>query len=145
MHRASLASGAARRLAKEFRHHRPSRNAPRQRVAVLAVGTGDVVVRSKNCEAADRHGLLSDVEMAEPTDLPQAVGLTSLLLEAADEHHLTQPAAVLVGLGRIQSAGPDPAACGGRTGHRALDPSGRAARACSQAWYDDRVSGLDST
>src|SRR5207249_5936379 len=103
------------RLAEELRHHRTGGDTARQRMTVLPVGAGDVVIGPKSGEAADGHGLLADVEVAEPADLTQAVGLTGLLLEAADQHHLPQPAAVFVSLGRIEPAGSGSSARGGRT------------------------------
>ena len=91
-------------LAEQLRHDRRGADAARQGVAVLAVGAGDVVVRAECREAADRHRLLADVEVAESADLAQAVRLAGLLLEPADEHHLAEPAPVLLGPGGIEPA-----------------------------------------
>ncbi len=104
VHRAALAPAAARGLAEQLGHDGARADPARQRVAVLAVGAGDVVVRAQGREAADRDRLLPDVEVAEAADLAEAVGLAGLLLEVADEHHLPEPAAVLVRPGGIEAA-----------------------------------------
>ena len=111
-------------------------DAPGERVAVLAVGAGDVVVGPERGEAAHRDGLLADVEMAEAADLAEAVRLAGLLLEAADEQHLAEPVAY-----SSARSGSRPPLGTWRSGVAAtVDPAitrslGRAAaRACSQAW-----------
>src|SRR3989441_13180735 len=75
MHRAALALRAPGGFAEQLGHHRAGGDAARQRLAVLAVGGDDVIVVAQRRERADRHRLLSDVEMAEPTDLAQRVRL----------------------------------------------------------------------
>ena len=72
--------------------------------------------------------LLADVEMAEPPDLAEAVGFAGFLLEPSDQHHLTEPAAVLVRLSRVESLGLGLGTGGGRFSHSGLrslqrDPS----------------------
>jgi hypothetical protein len=46
-----------------------------------------VALSSALCNA-DRDGLLTDIEVAEPADQAHAVKLARLLLEAADQQHL---------------------------------------------------------
>jgi len=70
---------------------------------MLTVGAGDVVVGTERAEAAYGHRLLADVEVAEAADLPQAVRLSRLFLEAADQQHLPEPAAVLLCSGWVES------------------------------------------
>ena len=96
---------------------------------MLAVGAGDVVVGAERREAADRDRFLPDVEVTEAADLAQAVGLTRLLLEPANEQHLPEPVAVLVGAGGIE---PAPWAGLGAGGHQ-RSTWRLAERACSQA------------
>ena len=107
-----------------------------QRLAVLAVGAGDVVVGPQRGEAADRDRLLADVEVAEAADLAEAVGLAGLLLEAADQQHLPQPVAVLVGAGGVEArcAGAGLVLAVPAISGASLAALGRAARACSHAW-----------
>src|SRR5206468_12996259 len=97
--------------------------------------------------AADGHRFLPDVEVAEAADLAQAVRFARLLLEAADEGHLPEPPAVLLGTRGVEApaagAGLGRGGAGHQRGSVAGDPP--AATACSHAWYDDRVSGLDCT
>ena len=111
---------AARRLAEQLGHHRSGGHAPRQRVAVLAVGGGDVVVGPERGDAADRHRFLPDVEVAEAADLAQAVGLARLFLEAADEQHLPQVAGRQLGVGLGLLRGSDAVRLELRRGLRAI-------------------------
>src|SRR3954468_19249238 len=72
---------------------------------MLPVGAGDVVTGSQRAETSDRDCLLADVQMTEAPDLPQAVRLSSLFLEPADEEHLAEPSTVFVRPGRIETFG----------------------------------------
>ena len=121
VHRPALALGGTRGLAEQLGHDRARRHAASQRVPVLAVGADDVVVRSQRGDTAYRDRLLPDVEMAETADLAEAVGFAGLLLEPADEHHLSEPAARLLGDGGGAGfgAGTRPAG-GGGAGHQRL-------------------------
>ena len=59
-----------------------------QRVAVLAIGRDDGVVRRERLHHADGHGFLADVEVQEAADLLRGVKLDAFLLEAPDAQHL---------------------------------------------------------
>src|SRR3954447_6199447 len=61
---------------------------------MLPVGAGDVVTGSQRAETSDRDCLLADVQMTEAPDLSQAVRLSGLFLEPADEEHLAEPSTV---------------------------------------------------
>src|SRR3954468_2912629 len=72
---------------------------------MLPVGAGDVVTGSQRAETSDRDCLLADVQMTEAPDLPQAVRLSSLFLEPADEEHLAEPSTVFFRPGGIETFG----------------------------------------
>src|SRR5207244_4683072 len=129
------------------RHHGTGADAAGQRMSVLAVGAGDVVVGAERGQAADRHRLLADVEVTETADLAEAVGLAGLLLDPADQHHLAEPAPVFLGPRGVEPAPARPYPWGRGAGHQRTSRrvESVAATTCSQAWYDDRVSGLACT
>src|SRR5205823_2222551 len=136
MHRATLALGAAGRLAEQLGHHGGGRHAPRQGLTMLTVRRDHVVVVPQGRERPDRDGLLPDVEMAEPADLAERVRLGGLLLEATDQEHLAQHASPQLRLGGgAHVRGP-----GGGGGHYAV-----ACSTCSHAWSLERTSGPAST
>ena len=88
VHRAAAAAAAALDAAEHLGHDRLGRDAAGQRVAVLAVGGHDRVVRVERLHAADGHRLLADVQVQEAADLGRAVQLDAALLEAPDAEHL---------------------------------------------------------
>ena len=88
MHRPALTLRAARRLPEQLRHHRGRGDAARQGLPVLAIRRDDVVFRPERRQRPDAHRLLADVEVAEPPDLPEGVGLRGFFLEAADQEHV---------------------------------------------------------
>src|SRR5207247_257831 len=94
VHRAALALRAAGRLPEQLGHHGARRDAADQRLAVLTVGADHVIVVAQRRKRADRHRFLADIEMAEPADLAQRVGLRRLLLEVTDQQHLSQHPAI---------------------------------------------------
>ena len=108
VHRAAPPAAAARRLAVHLGHERGRRQAARERVAVVAVGGDERVVRPERRHGPGRDRLLADVEVEEAADLAQAVQLGRLLLEAPDEEHLAKERepllAVEPGEGRRRSA-----------------------------------------
>src|SRR5207302_9059147 len=79
VHRTALAAREAGCLTVEFRHHCIRRNAFGDRLSMFAIAGKDVIIRTKrgNCTHPDRF--LTDVEMAEPADLSQAVAFSALL------------------------------------------------------------------
>ena len=90
VHRATAAAAAALDLAEHLRHEPARVDSARQRMAVLAIGGHDRVVRRETLQRADGHGLLADVEVQEAADLALAVLLRARLLEAPDAHHPAQ-------------------------------------------------------
>ena len=94
------------------------RDAPRQRMAVLAVGGDDRVVRRERLHHADRDSLLADVQVQEAADLRRGVELGALLLEAADAQHLAAAGAARGRVRRRQGT-----AGAGAVGGEALMPS----------------------
>ncbi|OGT94796.1 MAG: hypothetical protein A2083_04945 [Gemmatimonadetes bacterium GWC2_71_9] len=90
MHRAALAARTPGRLPEQLGHHGPRADAARQRLPVLAVAAHDQVVVAQRRHRADGHGLLADIEVAEPPDLAERVLLARPLLEAPDEEHVAQ-------------------------------------------------------
>src|SRR5580704_18037662 len=114
VHRAALALTQPAHAAEQLGHD-PARIRPLgQAVAVLAIGRNRVVVGPQGRGRADRHRLLSDVEVEEAADLAEGVHLGRLLLEAPDQRHLRQqPPRQL----RVE---PGLGGCGLRLGHRFL-------------------------
>ena len=97
VHRAALALGAAGGLAEQLGHGGLDVHAAGDGVAVVTIGRDHVIVLAEDADRTDRHRLLSVVQVAEPADLPaHLVELVGLLLEAADQHHLPQPAHRLI-------------------------------------------------
>src|SRR3954471_6073160 len=84
---------------------------------MLPVGAGDVVTGTERAETPDRDCLLADVEVAKATDLAQAVRLSCLFLESADEEHLAEPAPVLLRPLGIETFGLGLGSDGGGLGH----------------------------
>ncbi len=96
-----------------------------ERVAVIAIGGDHLVAGLERHLHADDDGLLADVEVAEAADVPHAVELPGLLLEAADEQHAAVGVELLVageaGARRLRCA----RWCGDRLPPRRQLPSGR--------------------
>jgi hypothetical protein len=89
VHRAAAPAADARGATVKFGHRRAGFATARQGVAVVAVVGDDVVFLAESPDRADRDGLFADVEVAETADLAVSVGFGALLLETADEDHLT--------------------------------------------------------
>src|SRR5207244_5385095 len=118
-------------LAEQLGHHGTGGDAARQRVPVLPVTAHDVVVVAECRDGTDGDCLLADVEMAEPADFPQRVRLAGFFFKPADQHHLTQQAAVEVEPRTIE------AGSRAEAGHGEAGEGQEAAVACwtwSQAW-----------
>ena len=90
VHGAALTLGAAVGAPEELRHYRSRRHAARQRLAVLPIGAQHVVVFAERRDGAHAHRFLTDVQVAEATDLSERVRLGGALLEATDEEHLPE-------------------------------------------------------
>ena len=90
VHRAAAAAAAALELAVHLGEEAPGGDAASEGVAVLPIGGDDRIVRLERLEGAHGDGLLADVQMQEAADLPRAVELRTLLLEAPDAQHLAQ-------------------------------------------------------
>jgi hypothetical protein len=118
VHRAAPPPAAPVGLAVHLRHQRARRDAAGERVAVLAIGRDHRVLRGERPHRAHRHRLLAYIKVEESPDLPGAVSLRGLLLEAPDPEHLAQERVAVLAGGR-------------RRGHRApvssveVSPSGR--------------------
>ena len=96
MHRTALALRAPGCLAEQLRHDHPGRHAPRQRVAVVAVRRGDVVVVTQGCHGSDRNGLLPDIEMTKTADVAYGIGLAGFFFEAPNQQHSVQQLSVKI-------------------------------------------------
>src|SRR5690606_22855660 len=99
VHRSAAPPGTSFGLAVHLRHQCAGRYAARERMAVLAIGREDGVLRRECPHRASGHCLLADVEMQETANLARTVEFRALLLEAPDAHHLleqsdVEPAAV---------------------------------------------------
>ncbi len=81
-------------------HHRASRYASGKGMPVVPVCDRDGVVVTKRRHASHGHRLLANVEMQEPADLAQGVGLARLLLEMPDDEDLPEPGPALLRGGR---------------------------------------------
>src|SRR5690606_7408755 len=91
VHGAALPPGTAVHTAVQLRHDRARGDPLGQRLYVLAVRPDHVVFRPEHADRAHPDGLLPDIEMAEPADLPERVRLSALLLEpAAEQHHVQE-------------------------------------------------------
>jgi hypothetical protein len=71
-------------------------HAGRQHVPVVAIAGDELITLLRPHLQTDDHGLLADIEMAEPADQAHAVELPSLLLEAPDQEHVPIGAEFLV-------------------------------------------------
>ena len=69
VHRPATSAAAAVGLAVHLGHERAGRDAPRQRMAVLAVRGHDGIIRREGLHGPDGHRLLADVEVEETVDL----------------------------------------------------------------------------
>ena len=72
-------------------------------MTVFSVRRRDVVVVAQPPDRTHRDGFLSDIEMTEPTDLAQRVGLTGFLFEAPNQQHSVQQLSVKIRERRIES------------------------------------------
>src|SRR5512142_381179 len=90
MHRPSASAAAPFLLAVHLGHDRPSAHAAHERVPMLAVCRDDCVVRPECLHHADRHGLLTDVQVEEAADLLLFIEIGAALLEAANAKHLVE-------------------------------------------------------
>src|ERR687893_1064612 len=90
VHRAALAVAVAGGLAEQLRGHAVHVEAERDGVPVAAVGGGDHVPLLQGGYGPDGDGLLPDVEVRRPVDLPLGVEVVYLLVEGAAEEHLPQ-------------------------------------------------------
>ena len=92
VHRAALPLGAAGHLAEQLGHGGLGVHAPRQGMAVVAIGGDHVVIFPEDPDRAHRNRLLAAVLVEESPDLvPFLVEHLRPLLEAADQHHLAEP------------------------------------------------------
>ncbi len=132
VHGAALALRHAGQPPRQLRHYRLRLGAGEQLLRVAAIGGDDVILRPARHEDAGGHRLLPDIQVQEAADVPHAVELAGLFLEAADEQHVAQRALLLllreggrmVGL-RPAAGGLAPAAlaCGGRFRCHAMLPA----------------------
>ena len=97
VHRAALALGAATNAAEHFRHAMLGIHAARQGVTVIAVRSDDRILMLDGSRATNRHGLLTDVDVAEATDLLLLIGLHAAQFKFADQKHLLEPVQHLLG------------------------------------------------
>src|SRR4029077_16595546 len=84
VHRAALALGIAVAPSGELGHHALRVPGAGQHMAVVAVAGDDLVAFLDRHLHADHHGLLADIEVADPADQPHAVHLAGLFLEPPD-------------------------------------------------------------
>ena len=88
MHGAAQPLHTTGRLAEEFGHAALRRESFGKRMPVVTVGGDPGVVRASRREGASDHGLLTDVKVAESSDLAaHLVLLRGTLLEASDQQH----------------------------------------------------------
>jgi hypothetical protein len=90
VHRAAVTLAAAFELPVELRHDGVRVRAPRERVAVRAMGRGEDVAVVERLTDADSDRLLADRNVEEAGQLARAEALLDLLLEAPDQEHLAQ-------------------------------------------------------
>ncbi len=88
VHGAALAFGAAGVFAVVFGHHLVHAHADGETVAVVAIGSDDVVVFAHDGDAADGDGLLADVKVEEAANFALLITAEAALFEAADAHHV---------------------------------------------------------
>ncbi len=87
VHAAALAAADAGGAAAQLGHQRAGVGAAGERVAVVAVGAQEVVVRPQQAHGPHAHGLLPDIKMQEAADLSLHVELGAALLETPDQQH----------------------------------------------------------
>ena len=89
VHGAALALRVARAAPGQLGHDPARIHVADEHVAVVAIAGDDAVAWLERMLDADRHRLLTDIEVTEAADQAHAVELARLLLEAADQQHLT--------------------------------------------------------
>lgn len=98
----TLALGATGGLAKKLGHGGVRGHAKGQAVSVATVAVDEVITGLvEDGGGADGDGLLTAVEMAEPPDFLTGSGvfLVGPFLEAANEHHHSEPVAFETAIG----------------------------------------------
>src|SRR4051794_30851829 len=96
MHGTTLALGVAMLPPGQFGHHALGIHAAGQHVAVVAVAGDHLITALDRHLHPDDDRLLPNIEMAEAADQAHPVKLTGLLLEAADEQHVTEGTQLLL-------------------------------------------------
>ena len=91
MHRAALALGAATNAAEHLRHAMLWIHPTRQGVTVIAVRSDDRILVLDCSGATNSYGLLTDVDVAETTDLLLLICLHAAQFKFADQKHLLEP------------------------------------------------------
>src|SRR5688572_6774161 len=143
VHRPAFALRAAVPAPGELGHDALRSHADGKRVPMITVGGDHLVVWLERHLHADDDRFLPDVEMTEAADMPHAVELARLLLEAANKQHLAISVEALLaredaGRGfpvgavppaRLSGAGCLPAGCSFRRHHRAPCKSRKMRRA----------------
>ena len=87
VHGAALALGVTASAAGELCHYAFGIHTGCQHMAMVAIGRDHLVSGFQVGLHPHDHRFLTDIEMAEATDMPHAIELTGLLLKAADQQH----------------------------------------------------------
>src|SRR5206468_6392281 len=87
VHRSALPMRAAVDAPEPLRHHSAGRDTSSEGLTMVAVRRDDVIIRPEHRQRTRAHGLLADVEVAEPTDLAECICLRAALLESTLQKH----------------------------------------------------------
>jgi hypothetical protein len=91
VHRTTLALADTCRLSKHLGHYLAGIGADGKGMAMVAVGSDDVITLFAGANRTYSYSLLPDVQMQKATDLALLVQFGASLLKAANEHHLPVP------------------------------------------------------